>query len=709
MFIYRKFSTSTQKPAELPSISAASKTTPIDIHLRSLSRFEKNCIDSAVKAALKKLPQRLVEGMATIPPANEEIAKLYLTKESQLQGDRDTAVNMIAMHAVMEGLIETRNKHWYRVDRERMSNHIDTYARESILREITRLSNAQKSTGVRGKNISAYVVGVSQKENNLLIQMTAAFMDQCIQTITESELEAANDIDLSQRPTDEYREVYASFRKEMGKAFSSLFKEFDDLVCVYGKNGALVGVDQRKLLDLSKNLIADQKAQTGTSEQRQWLATQNETMMAAMDRAASHLPAQTRNAWKAAYASQFLKGHDLQTFAESGAALWAMREQRKERAQKNPAAMPPDAQQHQWMKQAIAGLQAILKDNDGSLVSLPTTQASEEKTEVGDEIEPAPQYKSGTRRRGTFSDLRIAYEDNRTGVPWKDTRAQESIEKIAKPMMKRLLPEHRAGVLQALSGYGKNATRFFARHTVRIETLEDDVIIEKDKKIPYYIKYHEKVEEGIKFDFKNKQHYDVSRFQIWHCKASHVRQLTPKNNRLLKMLFTGNFISPLMVISPGSTYSLESSALHELGHVIDFSVAANMGLNRYKPIDIPIPYPISLPFLLSSFKHKNYSNFNLIKKEYVDADSKKSGLTTYAETNEYEFFAEAARAYFGDPVGACSTNFMTPGQAVFSAENLKIQHPNTFAALDELARAKFNVPKAKRSLLYTSRLIVKSS
>lgn len=91
------------------------------------------------------------------------------------------------------------------------------------------------------------------------------------------------------------------------------------------------------------------------------------------------------------------------------------------------------------------------------------------------------------KTKGTFTDLREAYEGNRAGIPWRDTRAQELIGKLAGSAVKGLLPEDRAGTLEALASYGKRATQFLIARGVKIGTRrKTEVVMTQDELTQVY-------------------------------------------------------------------------------------------------------------------------------------------------------------------------------------------------------------------------------
>lgn len=668
-----------------------------DFSGRALSQFEKKRIEDAVHSALKELPARLVKEMENIPPANEKIARLYQTTVAQLAFDRKTAMHMITLHTVMEKLIETRNKFWDRSGRELMSEQIDNYAREVILQKARSRSVTKKTMVPYNQCVTAqYVVGVSQKEKNVLNKATQFLMGECVKLAHEAD----KNFDLSLRPIEEFEKAEMGFKSVMGGAFSEFFKQINSRLSERDHKGSLIGINQRKLNQLNQCLCGDSNAPPDLSY---WLGDWLRYMQVALTQAVSELPLETQNAWKYVYAKQFSSDHyDLEYISDTGAALWELREIRKNQAHKAAVIPLPKIEEQNLMAQSMKGLQAIIEEYDGKLITRskkmscerhPFADTGQNKEEDIFGVTSERALKINAKWRGSFSDLREAYEDNRSGVPWKDTRAQESIEIIAKPMLNQLAPEHHAGVLQALSAYGKNATQFFVERDIEIYSQRETAYMCEKSIIPSaHVELKKKIAHGVAFAYPHPSLY-VS--NVLYEKKHEVSFMLNRGS-LVNSLLKGNLVSASVSMAQSCVRNTEATALHELGHVID--TTAQLRLQRYRVL--PTPYPLALPLIIDyAFRSCFYSEVSAcVKFDYNHASLNQCGLSVYAETNCQEFFAEAAKAYVGCDGASHLTNVVTPGASVYSAVNLKMRHPNTFALIDELMRANLDLKKAERSL-----------
>lgn len=673
---------------------------------RKLSGAEEKWIEDAVQKAFDALPARLVKEMANMPEVTNELVRLssphglksereHKQLAAQLKADRATAVGMIALHTVMKHIVAVRNRRWVGDELDRMSGHIDDFAQQAIQRKLAQLSG--KGAGRKtlmaqvakaaGKPRPHYTVGLSAREEFALQSMSEVLMRRCLPrkgtSCSTHDTPSHRRFFLANRDVEEIRAAYLAFNQHMGAAFGEMFDAFDKRV----RGGSLVAVDQRELRKLTSALQAQEPVP------EPWLDEQQERLAKALDAAARCLPEESREAWKAAYIAQFLGGHeqghfpypleplsgadanawnnacqeqeknghqlgvalertceslppnlrkewkekyleihhqrgDLNGIAASAAALWKIREKRMNEAARMPARKVDPNEAQQWLQQAIDML-------NNTMENVPTC----------------------------FSDLRAAYDEpDHSTVPWKDTRGQEAIARIAgKRMLKGLRPEHRAGTLEALSAYGPSAVKWLRRGKLRIVSrpLEKSVVT-KERWNKGYAMALEQQGKAKKVLFSDHRHTDISFSVGAHYASRHKSFETHK-----------------IVLGVDSTPDSYFTVTHELGHAVDFALT---GKNRYVRIDA------------FSDKHKG------LRKEHEDANKNTRGITQYAETNRHEFFAESAVSYLGHEKRGYTTTRKLPGRSPYCADNLRAQHPATYKLLDTMFRSDFDLKRFKRAL-----------
>lgn len=287
--------------AMTPAARPAGRTT--------LNRFERSRIDKAVRKAFSSLPAALVRQMATIPPATPEVALRARTTVAELERDRDTAAVMIALHAVLEGVIDTRNRFWTRGAREHMSGAIDAYARTAILRELGlhEASDAEKmktaAAAVAQKGTGRYVIGVSQREICVLHRLTEHVMRACYAAapgpLTEQSQAAYNNMS-----KEEAKLVYENIDPAMVNAFCAMFTAYDERV----RNQSLDGVDHRVLGEIEASMRPDDEGALPVDD---WRDHQIAAVSQALDEACARLPEHLRAAARHRYIQQFLRPFDM--------------------------------------------------------------------------------------------------------------------------------------------------------------------------------------------------------------------------------------------------------------------------------------------------------------------------------------------------------------------------------------------------------------
>ncbi|GIZ51362.1 hypothetical protein [Noviherbaspirillum aridicola] len=497
---------------------------------------------------------------------------------------------------------------------------------------------------------------------------------------------------------------------------------------------------------------AETGPQTDASPQakNEWVEQQKAVVAQALDGACARLPERLRAYARHAYIQQFLRPCDMNDLAPFSAALWEIRSKRRRQAERAKPLYPARTETDAWIDSALRCLRAVIEEHDGSLMAefdRPEPPAIRGNSAAGsrqqqddaitavddgrareassavlsvhagnmqqdDAITPVGGGRAGEagsavlpvqagktwpparKTRGTFRDLREAYESNRAGVPWHDTRAQESIEKIAAPALKKLFPQDRAAVLEALTAYGDSATRFLLRKHLRVASRpRNKVVISEKRRKRIFVEA-----DAQRGDIppKHSERYPPADagFRIWHSE--------PSETQFRSTVRRGKGGEPKIIASPSP--ELTADMKHEIGHAVDCAIVSDMGLHRFNPDRIPTPYPLSFPFTAYDvsliLRRKNaYSRANReIKREHARAARDRTGISRYAETDTFEFFAEAMSAYVGSPDTSFETNVRKERADVYSPENLREQHPRTYAIIDELIRAGMNHRRAERSV-----------
>jgi hypothetical protein len=717
---------------------------------RGLNGFERSRIDKAIQKAFKELPENLVRGMANIPPATEEVARLAGSTIEALQNERNTAIGMITLHTVMKRVIKVRNDHWVRGERENMSDQIDAYAREAVLRELKKLRNGNfeklKSAvaHIAHGAVDHYVIGVSAREVEVLDELSFQLMYYCRNKTDGDPSEAEQDI-YKNLSLEDARQIYLTLDAAMIDAFSELFTVYDQRV----RKGSLVGVDHAEVKSLALALkvqwdylpvldpglqqsddslstppddiyaaLPEQQrnaARAAYSRQFPWLDQQKNLLSTALDEACSRLPAHLRNVARAAYGLQFQRFHDYRLLGPNAAALWKIRDDRKEQAHSAKPAPITRRETDAWVDKAMLGLTSILEEYDSSAVVGDSSPASANETPeaidasgvnhsqngersathspLGGEHDAATAARHHRKFKGTFSDLRAAYEGNRSDLPWHDTRAQEAMEKMAGPALKNLLPQNRATALEAMTAYGKSSMQFLLRRGLKIESIpKSDMVITEDDHAAVYA---ETLGETSPSTYVHIPEFPDAEFTRWDTAPSVV------DHRVKLGILKENTHHPRVKMASDSKSMTLGAVQHELPHAFDMALSGSTGLQRFKPAKLPLPFPLSLPFILDKWKGRSrfYSVRDpVIREEHAKAARDKTGLTRYAESNTLEFLAELMSAYLGEPNFYYETNVRKENTDVFSPENLQEQHPRTYALIDELVRSGFNLSRAKRSL-----------
>lgn len=697
---------------------------------RQLNRFEQSRIDKYVRKAFQELPEKLVREMASNPPATQEVADLCGADRKALENDRESAIGMIALHTVMRQVIEARNRYWHRDERERMSNQIDDYAQQAILREIKRLQKSgfgemkAEASRVANKGVSHYTVGVSEYEAATLFHLSAHVMSACLDSAAAGT--ANGGTDRWKEPNGERartlheedaRKIYLALDPAMVEAFSALFTAYDKKV----RKDSLVGVDRAEVERLD---AAMRDARKHGSSEDAWLRQQSANIVEAMNKACEKLPAELAGEFRMRYIGQFLqlvdpggdglKHYDLDLFAPTAAALWKIRCDRRTQAANAPAVKIAEAETDAWLNKALSGLNSLMEEYDHNSTQKwarsengPSADSStnwgSDTLEALDAVFLKRKYESANAddlkwrklERGTFSDLREAYERNLSGVPWSDTRVQESIHGIAAPAMKKLLPENQAATLDALAAYGKSTTEFLIRRGLLIGSLPKADTVISTQQLEGYYRHQQEVIASRRF-LRSERMADTG-FAIWESAPSYHAQRVPN---------TGNFPESYIAASPGGTVRMRAIMQHELGHAVDGTLLQTVGVQRSKPAWLP--FPLSLPFAFNR-KVQDLSGANLfgqkctvIQTAHAAAAKNGTGITSYAEADSKEFFAESMTAYTGRSGASYRTNAKLQGYDVFSPENLKAQHPKTYELIDELFRSNMDASNATRSLQGTT-------
>jgi hypothetical protein len=647
------------KKLKLFKLAKSAASTPGE----GLTPAHKKIIEAAIKSAFDILPERLVKEMANIPPATDEVAKLYCTTADALEQERYTAVSMIAVHTVMEKLCEVRNQHWQRSERKANSTAIDTYAYQVISgllkNENTLATLTKKADLIASKGLAHYTLGVSTREVFVLKQMTAALTKRCLTSATFNQAKATEQ--LKQAPFREQQPAFTAFETEMGAAMAKVFAAYDERV----RRKSVVGVNHTILNRLKK---AIDHPSSSDKQDAEWLSAQTKELSDALNRAASRLPQDRQEVWKNAYLQRFLVFPmcQLEDVSSTASAVWKLREARKADAKNARQVSIVRDTSSAWAKAAIDNLQAVMEEYSGCPVKGQPTGAEPDTT-------------LGFRRtKPTLSDLRAVYDGQRSGVPWHDTREQDAIEEIAAPMMKKLRPEFRANTLEALATYGKKATLFFIVNGVKIRSsdLNMSVITEKRHQKIYGQAIKQQDKQTLKPFIQKIDSYKNLRTKL---NAFEVSNLRPSSH-------SASMRRSRVVMSQRAVNRSYRTSLHELGHAMDRTLLVQT-------------LPIYKKYITYYFADYISQKLPVLLKEHKQAKQNHTGITAYAETNVQEHFAEACMSYFV-PGGSYTarSNVDPMGRAILSPENLKALHPGTYTFIDELMGSGFTKREIYRHL-----------
>ena len=263
-----------------------------------------------------------------------------------------------------------------------------------------------------------------------------------------------------------------------------------------------------------------------------------------------------------------------------------------------------------------------------------------------------------------FADLREAQDDNRAGTPWKDGRLHQHMNNMLNPrMLAQVGPHQRAAVLDALAAYGEKAVKLLNESGVSIRTSSEEYVPPEPPPEPP--RDEENGSAGPAACVKEKKIYDSPYPRIDHGKLP-----VTFNTNSHYCVETRN-----IKLDENHTEVLRNVAVHELGHALDAAIAKQ------------IEYPV-----LFTDRHIN------LKTEYDNAKKDNTMITTYAQTDHREMFAESASAYMGVGYGHDST-FAKPVGSIKSRENLQARHPVTAQFLDEVLRAPTKAVRAANTPL----------
>lgn len=662
-----------------PDIEMGNMPVSINSPAVALSASEQKRIEHAIRTALDRLPEQLRTEMAKIPPVNAEVARLASTNQHALEGDRKQAIGMLALHTVMEAVIDVRNRAWDRPSRETKSDAIDAFARDEILRQLRSDDSTEKLRASMAKlaaqPLEHYAVGVSERENHTLTRMVSTLTHHCRTEIPEDLRRCIGEI--AALPAKDRAAAYTSFNGKMDEAFADLFAAYDEKV----RKGSLIGVDHKEVNALADQLaFQNENPSQAAPLESNWLKERHRLFSEALRAATESLPKSftpnQRNAWKIAYLAQFRllnpanqpTGKEVPPWIDSGlnqhvstaAALWRLRSTRREEAEKAPKQIITLKEGHELLDEAITSLKTVIEDNNGQTVTPRSGQPKSSK--AGPSKQTAERHAEPLKEKGTFSDLRTAYETERSGVPWKNTLRQESMLKIAEWIMRKAPPSIRAGLLDALSTYGKQATEKLSKKRARLNAMPPSYLFVDD--MGANAKNAEKVQRksretgGTTTAFVPAHRYrDPMHLMLGQTKNSFTTR---------SEMYTW--------LNPEVEKGVEATALHELAHLFQ-----KESMEYHAP---------------------------LIKKAADKARNEHAALTLYAEVNLAEFWAEALRAYFG----VSNANYEThkrnmPGKGidVYSPENLRRMDPDLYAYIDEYVRQRMSFDRANKSFEKTKK------
>lgn len=565
-----------------------------------------------VDHAFENLSSLLLKQYLALPKITDSLATAYCTTTTQLATDYHQGLSSAGVYEVINNINNQIDRLWSRSKRLENTPQINQLLQQLVNQKLTSLQQSISETDfptlIRANNH----VGVCQKEFFALHRLSDLSLQKILAELPDQISTKQAYAAIEHQSGVILKNAYICLTKGLEKAMLELVEQFDTQIRPDSANRP----NQEILNQITSSI--DLANITGTSN---WIGQIAESFAKTVNEAANNISVESRSA----FLKVFLEAHIQKTGDLSSA--W----------NRNMAVYNLAFQQLNQNRREIPTIESHTAKECFSVINSALNNMIQTVEKIG------------------VGNLREAYDNNRSGVVWKDTRLHQHIAKLAgQRMINKVRPEHLSSTLEALAEYGQKTIELFRSKGLRIESKARFAGLED---FPQSTKQSKLSSSCARETFKPRR-----KIPDPLVRSGAYQALLNYKNSLANSLFSPE--ENKVYLSDINSSNMLYTVGHELGHALDHNIS-----NQHR-----------------GYKETYFSQKDAkLQNEFLRVVASHSGATTYSEADIQEFFAEScaisqnAPGFFG--------SYVQPYADIYTLENLKDKHPNIAQFLEEVKRA----------------------